>query len=158
MSGFPLAGLLRLRGVQERAAAERLSRAQIAARQAEARERHTRAALADSADAAVDVRTLAAIAAARAAARSELADLSALTDAQRGAVDEARQEHAEAKRRTRGLEKLEVAHRERERARELHAEQLALDEIGQSLAPTSRPAGGRPATSGWDAAATEGAA
>lgn len=155
MSGFSLAGLLRLRGVQERAAAERLSRAQIAARQSEARERQARAALADTGDAAVDVRTLAAIAASRAAGRSRLADLSALHDAQRDAVDEARREHAEAKRRARGLEKLEAAHLIRQRARELQLEQAALDEIGQSVTARSA-ASARPGR--WDATRTEGAA
>ncbi|MGV9768957.1 hypothetical protein ACWDR7_05660 [Microbacterium sp. NPDC003461] len=126
---FSLSGLLRLRGVQERAAAERLSRASIAARQAEAGERRTRAALAGAGDAAVDVRSLAAIAASRAAARAQLSELSLLSDERRDAEEEARRAHAEAKRRARGLEKLEAAHRERERSRELHAEQTALDEI-----------------------------
>jgi flagellar FliJ protein len=129
MSGFSLAGLLRLRGVQERAAAERLSRAQIAARQTEARERHARAALADTGDEAVDVRALAAIAASRAAARTSLSDLAQLTNEQQRLVEEARHEHAHAKRRARGLEKLERAHAERERANELRSEQAALDEI-----------------------------
>lgn len=165
MSGFSLAGLLRLRGVQERAAAERLSRAQIAARQTEARERRTRAALADTGDAAVDVRSLAAIAASRAAARTSLADLALLTDAQRDAVDEARSEHAEAKRRARGLEKLEAAHAARERARLLHAEQAALDEIAQTLSASARalparPSATRPGAAHWAGAdsRTEGAA
>ncbi|WP_203135620.1 hypothetical protein [Microbacterium sp. JZ31] len=169
MSSFSLAGLLRLRGVQERAAAERLSRAQVAARQSEARERHTRAALAGTGDDAVDVRTLAAIAAARAAARSRLADLSALTEAQRGAVEEAQREHAEAKRRARGLEKLEAAHVARERTRLLQAEQAVLDEIAQTRAMPDRPGAragtavsdrARPGTARWIASESpkEGAA
>ncbi|OCG76566.1 flagellar FliJ family protein [Microbacterium sediminis] len=126
---FSLAGLLRLRGVQERAAAERLSRAAVTARQSEAREHRTRTALADSADAAVDVRSLAAIAASRAAARARIGELALIADAQRDDVDAARRAHTEAKRRALGLEKLEAAHRERERRGELRAEQSALDEI-----------------------------
>ncbi|GAA3649270.1 hypothetical protein [Microbacterium marinilacus] len=139
--GFSLAGLLRLRGVQERAAAERLSRAAIAAQQTEARDRRTRAALAKADDDAVDVRTLAAIAASRAAARSRLADLALLTDAQRADVDEARRVHGEAKTRARGLEKLERAHAERERVNDLRVEQAALDEIASARSIAGRSAG-----------------
>lgn len=126
---FSLAGLLRLRDVQERAAAERLSRAAVAARQAEAREHRTRTALAEGDDAAMDVHTLAAIAASRAAARARIGELALLAEAQRDDVDAARREHTEAKRRALGLEKLEAAHREVERRDELRAEQSALDEI-----------------------------
>lgn len=129
MSGFPLAGLLRLRGIQERAAAERLSRAQIAARQTEARERRMRAALADTGEQPGDVRTMAALAASRAASRAQLSELSALASEQGAALSEAQREHSDAKRQARGLEKLEVGHLQRERARELQAEQTALDEI-----------------------------
>jgi len=143
MTRFSLAGLLRLRGVQERAAAARLSRAAVEARQSEARERRTRTALADSADAATDVRTLAAIAASRAAARARIAELSLLADARRDDVDAARRAHTEARRRARGLEKLEAAHRERELRAQLRAEQATLDEIasGRWATTTGRQEG-----------------
>lgn len=126
---FSLAGLLRLRGIQERQAAEALARANIEARQSATRERHARAALAATGTEAVDVRTLAAIAASRVAARSQLSDLAMLQGEQRSRLELARSEHAKAKRDALGLEKLEEAHDEREQQRELHEEQTAIDEI-----------------------------
>ncbi|MEL5990603.1 hypothetical protein ACOKGD_04995 [Microbacterium phosphatis] len=129
MSGFSLAGLLRLRGVQERAAAERLSRARIASDQAEARERRARAALSDTGETAVDVRTLAAIASARASARARISDLSLLNGTHREELEAARLAHSEAKRAARGLEKLEEAFTDRERFEALRVEQTAIDEI-----------------------------
>jgi len=127
--GFSLAGLLRVRQIQERAAAQRLSRAVIDARHTEARDRHLRSALAGEGTDAVDVRSLAALAAARSAGRSMLADLTALAEVQSQSVDEARAEHAEARRAMRGLDRLAEAHAVRERTDELRIEQAELDEI-----------------------------
>ncbi|MGV2901211.1 hypothetical protein ACNPM4_05990, partial [Microbacterium sp. AGC62] len=59
---FSLAGLLRVREIQERAAAQRLSRAVLDARHTEARDRSLRAHLAGAGSEAVDVRSLAALA------------------------------------------------------------------------------------------------
>ncbi|WP_426184690.1 flagellar FliJ family protein [Microbacterium sp. TWP3-1-2b2] len=127
--GFSLAGLLRVRQIQERAAAQRLSRAVIDARHTEARDRHLRSALAGEGTDAVDVRSLAALAAARSAGRSMLADLTALAEVQSQSVDEARAEHAEARRAMRGLDRLAEAHAVRARTDELRVEQAELDEI-----------------------------
>jgi len=126
---FSLAGLLRVREIQERAAAQRLSRAVIDARHTEARDRHLRSALAGEGTDAVDVRSLAALAAARAAGRSMLAELTTLAEMQSQSVDEARAEHAEARRAMRGLDRLADAHAVRERTDELRVEQAELDEI-----------------------------
>lgn len=126
---FSLAGLLRVRGIQERAAAERLSRAVLDARHTEARDRHLRSALAGEGTEAVDVRSLAALAAARSASRSMLADLTALASVQQQSVADARAEHADARRAQRGLDRLADAHAERVRAEDLRAEQAELDEI-----------------------------
>ncbi|GAB2518207.1 flagellar FliJ family protein [Paramicrobacterium agarici] len=126
---FALTGLLRLRSIQQREAAERLSRASITARQTEARDRQARAALASTGTEAVDVRTLAAIAASRVAARSQLAELTNLADVHNRERDEAEREHTRAKRNEKSIEKLEQAHVKRERADELRAEQAVLDEI-----------------------------
>lgn len=126
---FSLAGLLRVRGIQERAAAERLSRAVLDARHTEARDRHLRAALAGEGTDAVDVRSLAALAAARSASRSMLADLTALASVQQQSVADARAEHADARRAQRGLDRLADAHAERVRADDLRSEQAELDEI-----------------------------
>ncbi|MBP3977621.1 hypothetical protein [Microbacterium sp. BLY] len=128
--GFSLAGLLRVREIQERAAAQRLSRAVIDAQHTEARERALRAHLAGTETEAVDVRTLAALAAARVSGRALLADLTALADLQQETVAEARDAHADARRTLRGLERLAEGHADRVRAADLHAEQAELDEIG----------------------------
>lgn len=127
---FSLAGLLRVREIQERAAAQRLSRAVIDAQHTEARDRSLRAHLAGAGSEAVDVRSLAALAAARVAGRTLLADLTTLSELQEQAVDLARTEHADARRAMRGLDRLAEAHAVEVRAAELHAEQAELDEIG----------------------------
>ncbi|MBD7957435.1 hypothetical protein H9651_07270 [Microbacterium sp. Sa4CUA7] len=127
---FRLAGLLRVRSIQERAAAEHLSRASMEHVRTEARERQLRAALSTSVDEAVDVRALAALAASRVASRSMLADLRTLAEMQEAAVAEAREQHTATRIDERGLALLAEAHARRELARELHVEQIELDEIG----------------------------
>ncbi len=126
---FSLAGLLRVRGIQERAAAERLSRAHLDNAQTQARERQVRAALSAAPDDVTDVRTLAALAASRVATRSTLADLRALDELQRRAVEEATHAHTAARRDERGLARLAEAHERREFSRQLLAEQTELDEV-----------------------------
>lgn len=137
--GFSLAGLLRVREIQERAAAQRLSRAVIDAQHTEARDRALRAHLAGGDTEAVDVRTLAALAAARVSGRALLADLAALSDLQQETVAEARTAHADARRTLRGLERLADTHAETVRAADLQAEQAELDEIA-SRTRTEGPA------------------
>ena len=136
---FSLAGLLRVREIQERAAAQRLSRAVIDARHTEARDRSLRAHLAGAGSEAVDVRSLAALAAARVAGRTLLADLTTLSELQEQAVDEARTEHAHARRAMRGLDRLAQAHAVQARRAELHAEQAELDEIGSRSSVEGQP-------------------
>ncbi|MCR2824526.1 hypothetical protein [Microbacterium sp. zg.Y909] len=126
---FRLAGLLRVRGLQERAAAEHLSRAALEHTRTQARERELRAALSSTSDVAVDVRALAALAAARVASRGQLADLAVLGALQRTTVDDARALHAATRIDQRGLARLADAHAERERAHQLRVEQAELDEI-----------------------------
>jgi len=126
---FSLAGLLRVRSIQERAAAQELSRAVIEENQTRARERHLRAALAATDSDAVDVRSLAAMAAARVAGRSMLADLESLAQTQRQAVDDAQSAHSDVRREVRGLDRLAAAHAARVQADALRAEQHELDEI-----------------------------
>lgn len=137
--GFSLAGLLRVREIQERAAAQRLSRAVIDAQHTEARDRVLRAHLAGTDTEAVDVRALAALAAARVSGRTLLADLTALADLQQETVAEARAEHADARRTLRGLERLADNHAEAVRTADLRAEQAELDEIA-SRSRTEDPA------------------
>lgn len=134
---FPLAGLLRVRGIQERAAAERLSRAALEHAHTEARDRQLRASLTTDVDAPEDVRTLSALAASRVAARSLLSDLRVLREAQTAAVDAARAEHATARIDEQGLGRLADAHGRREHARILREEQAVLDElaVGRPASP-----------------------
>ncbi|MEE6389058.1 MULTISPECIES: hypothetical protein [Microbacterium] len=137
--GFSLAGLLRVREIQERAAAQRLSRAVIDAQHTEARDRALRAHLAGTDTEAVDVRALAALAAARVSSRALLADLTTLSALQQETVAEARTAHADARRTLRGLERLADGHADAVRAADLHAEQAELDEIA-SRSRTEDPA------------------
>lgn len=126
---FSLAGLLRVRAIQEREAAQQLSRAVIDANQTRTRDRHLRAALAATESDAVDVRTLASLAASRVASRSMLADLESLSAQQQQTVDAAQTAHANARRAVRGLDRLAVAHEMRMRVEDLRLEQHELDEI-----------------------------
>ncbi|MCS3444323.1 hypothetical protein [Microbacterium phyllosphaerae] len=126
---FPLAGLLRVRGAQERVAAEQLSRASADRAAAEAAEQTAISSLADISAQIDDPRALMAMAAARAAGRSTLSDLQALVDMRRGAESEAKSAHVDARRELKGLERLETSHRVESTRAELAAEQSALDEM-----------------------------
>lgn len=131
---FPLSGLLRVRGVQERAAAEELSRASAERRRAEAAQEHAASSLAQISSAIGDSQTLLAMAAARAAGRSALSDLQLLADLRRSEEAEAKTAHVEARRELKGLERLESSHRRQATKAELDAEQSALDEIAVARA------------------------
>lgn len=131
---FPLAGLLRVRGAQERVAAEHLSRATAERVRTETAAQDAQASLADLSAQVNDASTLLAMAAARAAGRSALSDLQALTELSRVAEEEAKGAHIEARRELKGLERLESTHRVEEARAELSAEQNRLDEIAVALA------------------------
>ncbi|GAA1251066.1 flagellar export protein FliJ [Microbacterium phyllosphaerae] len=126
---FPLAGLLRVRGAQERVAAEQLSRASADRAAAEAAEQTAISSLADISAQIDDPRALMAMAAARAAGRSTLSDLQAIVDMRRGAESEAKSAHVDARRELKGLERLEAGHRVESTRAELAAEQSVLDEM-----------------------------
>lgn len=76
-----------------------------------------------------DAGMLLAMAASRAAGRSALSDLQALTEMRRAEEAEAKAAHLEARRELKGLERLENSHRIDAARAALHAEQTALDEI-----------------------------
>jgi flagellar biosynthesis chaperone FliJ len=126
---FPLAGLLRVRSAQERVAAEHASRARTNRVQAEAAEQQAVTSLADLSPQIDDASTLLAMAAARAAGRSALSDLQALTALRRDEEATAMASHVEARRELKGLERLEDTHRIESAKAELHAEQRVLDEV-----------------------------
>lgn len=129
MRPFSLAGLLRVRTIQERSAAEDLSRAAVARRQTEAREHHLRNALSAGDSSATDVHTLAALAATRVSSRHQLSDLRLLGQTQDADLAAARARHQSARIEEHGLTKLADAHARSEFDRLLHAEQQELDEI-----------------------------
>jgi len=127
---FSLTGLLRVRKVQEREAAQRLSRAAIEERQAQARERQLRTALGTGVDEeAMDAAALAALAASRAAGRALLGELAGVAEIRRHELTAAQTAHGRRRREVRGLEKLADAHDRDLRAEDLRAEQAEIDEI-----------------------------
>jgi flagellar FliJ protein len=129
---FSLAGLLRLRHLQQEQAEARLSGAHAILRENAERRSRTRAALGATPIDAFDVSTLDAIAAARASSRSMVADLDALRQTQQADVDAARAAYEEARARSIGLEKLQTRHAVAVANEELHAEQAVIDEIAST--------------------------
>ena len=129
---FPLAGLLRLRQLQQERAAGELAAAN--AREKETRQARVEAysALESTNSQAMDAVTLNAIAAARASSRSMLADLQALGTRRTAEVEAARAEFSAARARSVGLEKLEGKYAAAEAAEDLRAEQTILDELAGS--------------------------
>ncbi len=126
---FPLAGLLRLRQLQQERAAGELAAANARDKDARRARSEAYAALEASAVDAVDASTLHAIAAARASSRSMLADLEALGARRTAEVEAARNEFSAARARSVGLEKLEGKYAEAEAAEDLRTEQTILDEL-----------------------------
>jgi len=130
---FSLAGLLRLRHLQQDQAAGDLAVANARLRAAATRVDETRAALEHLPITPTGADTLYAIAAARASSRSMLAELTALDAvAQQVAVD-AQREFEAKKSAAVSLEKLEGRHGDLTAAEDLHAEQTVIDEIASTL-------------------------
>ncbi|HEY0259154.1 MAG TPA: hypothetical protein VGC18_04820 [Lacisediminihabitans sp.] len=129
---FPLAALLRLRQIQRDQAASDFAVADARYRETTARERQARTALGATSAEVVDTSTLIAVAASRAAARSTLAELTALDGVQLERREKTAAEFAAARSRSIGLEKLEQRHIETVASGELLAEQAALDEVAST--------------------------
>jgi len=129
---FPLAGLLRVRRLQEEQAAGGLAEANRRLRDADDARTEAYAALHDLPADAVDRATLTAIAAARASARSMLAELGAVEEARRAEADAAQAQYRAARERAAVLGKLEDRHAGLAAAEELRAEQVVLDELAGS--------------------------
>ena len=141
--GFPLAGLLRVRRLQEEQAAAELAHARSRADREREREQRMRAALGGADDEVTSVEALAALAASRAASRSLLSDLGLLVREREAQAEKARQEHAVTRVKAAGLERLEERHGAAVAAEDLRVEQHALDEIaGAKSARTGGRAGG----------------
>jgi flagellar FliJ protein len=126
---FPLAGLLRLRQLQQDQAAGDLAAANARLRENGRSIAQARGLLGTTASEVSDAAALHALAAARASSRSMLADLQALEQLRRDEAEQARAGFQQARARAVALEKLEARHAVAAAAEELHGEQVALDEI-----------------------------
>ena len=126
---FPLAGLLRLRQIQEEQAASDLAVANARAREIRSRQSRTRDALGTSSSEVASMTVLYAVAAARASSRSMLAELDSLDCEHQPVLDEASEAFASARARSIGLEKLAGRHHRQQTEEELHAEQAVIDEM-----------------------------
>ncbi|MET1155648.1 flagellar FliJ family protein [Arthrobacter sp.] len=126
---FPLAGLLRLRQLQQDQAAGNLAAANNRARESGARVVAARNELGETISEVSDAATLHAVAAARSASRSMLADLENLDRTRQHEAQQAQQEFLAVRKQSVGLEKLETRHLEAEAVEELRREQLVLDEL-----------------------------
>jgi flagellar FliJ protein len=140
MSTFRLAGLLRLRKLQEDNVRAELARTRATELQRRRREQLVRNVLGESAVDATSAEAVQSIAAARASSSSMLGELDALLAGDAAAVAAAEAAHAVARARSVQIEKLEERHTARTRAEGLRAEQLALDE---AAARVSRDGGTR---------------
>lgn len=129
---FPLAGLLRLRRLEQDQAAARFGAVNAQLRAVGAQQASARAEAEEIASDVDSSAALLAVAAARAASASLLTELDALaavTEAERG---QAQRDLAVARGRTVGLEKREARHGALVVAAELAAEQSVLDDLGSS--------------------------
>ena len=129
---FPLAGLLRLRHLQQDQASVDLAAANSALRNHDERHLHARGALAGLSATPTSLAAMHAMAAARASSRSMLGDLDALGRNHQAAVDAAQTTFDAATADSIRLEKLELRHDEALAAEDLHSEQTVLDEIAST--------------------------
>lgn len=129
MSKFSLAGLLRLRKLEEDQRAAALNRARDHEQIGLARTRRIRTALSESPVDPENYSSIASIAATRASTANMLAEMSEIDKAAADQVAVEVAAHAEAHRRTLGLEKLEARFEENQKVEELRAEQLVLDDL-----------------------------
>lgn len=150
MKPFRLAGLLRVRQLQEQLAAADLAAANRTAEDVRVRSHRIRASMAGAE--AQDGSVLAAVTAARANAQfmlAELATLSDRVDADRAAAHTA---YSAARTDARTLEKLQRNHDAAAMAEALRVEQAALDEIAthrwRARTPNSGNAAGHPNAEG----------
>lgn len=129
---FSLAGLLRLRHLQQDEAAGQLASANARLDSTSVQRNRARAALGATRSEASSTEALYAMAAGRASMRSMLADLDSMLYQQRTEADEATSAFAAARAQAVALEKLEAKHIETVIVEELHAEQSVIDEIAST--------------------------
>ncbi|TFD60254.1 flagellar export protein FliJ [Cryobacterium suzukii] len=126
---FPLAGLLRLRKLQQDQAALDLAEANARVAASEARHGRARTALSALGNSPQTIAALNAMAAARSSSRSMLAELEAVGRNHQVSLDFAQTTYNAARAESVALEKLHERHAAALLAQDLHAEQTVLDEI-----------------------------
>jgi flagellar FliJ protein len=126
---FSLAGLLRLRKLEEDQRAVELNSARDREEVGVARTRRIRRSLAEGHDDPTAYASLASIAATRASSATMLSELGEIDRENAAEVARIAAAHADAHRRTLGLEKLEERFDEKQRVEELRQEQLLLDDL-----------------------------
>lgn len=126
---FSLAGLLRLRKLEEDLRANELNTARDRESVGLARSRRIRASLSEINDDPTAYASIASIAATRASAATMLSELGEVDRANAAEVELAAAAHADAHRKTLGLEKLETRHEQQQTAERLRDEQLLLDDL-----------------------------
>jgi len=129
---FPLAGLLRLRHLEQDEAAGRLAVANSRMQDNESRRDRARAHLNTTPDSPTTSAALHSMAAARASSRSMLADLDALGQGYRESLQTAQSAFNAARAESKSLEKLKDRHVDAVAAADLRAEQINLDEIAST--------------------------
>ncbi len=130
---FSLAGLLRLRQIQQDQAASSLAGARSRSRSVRAREAAARRDLSiDDAD-ILSSASLRAVAAARSSSHSMLVELRGLTALAQAEEQSAQDLFTAARTRSVGLEKLQARHHAEVLNADLQAEQSALDEIAGTV-------------------------
>lgn len=130
--GFPLAGLLRLRRLQQDTAASSLAAVNRRLIETGVRQERARTALGGVPSDPTSTQALYALAASRASMRSMLADLDGIRAEQQQDADTALTAYTQARRRSVSLEKLEQRHDVTVAADERAAEQSAIDEIAST--------------------------
>lgn len=129
---FSLAGLLRLRHLQQDQAAGHLASANARLDATSVQRNRARAALGATRTDATSTESLYAMAAGRASMRSMLADLDAMFAQQEAAAAEAQVDFSAVRAKAIALEKLETKHIETVLLEELRAEQNIIDEMAST--------------------------
>ncbi|MGW8431265.1 flagellar FliJ family protein [Curtobacterium citreum] len=143
MSGFRLAGILRIRGIQQQQAAGDLAQANHSLARVVQRRADIRAQLAGTTTDAAGPGAIAAMSSTRAAAQSMLADLTAMHASAEVTADDASAAYNLSRARTLALEKLQERHDRQQTAAREAQEQAALDELAVTRFQ-HRPGGNRP--------------
>jgi flagellar FliJ protein len=129
---FPLAGLLRLRHLQQDEAAGALASANARLDGTSVQQNRARSALGATRVDVSSTESLYALAAGRASMRSTLSDLASLSERQRIEAEQATEAYSAAKSQAVRIEKLEAKHSEAATTEDLRVEQSVIDELAST--------------------------